>query len=235
MLSSRALLSHAFLASTAFAVAIVGCADPVPVEVVEVKRENVLVSEGGTVTSPSGTISVDFPPRSFTGDTEITMVESSSADIGNAALSTRLLISSSVDGVIGFSAVLRFDDVSELDSIAPANLVVGVGKQPFEEIIDATVVSDGTVEAEISDLGSFVLVDKGVLEGTPEPEGEPEGGPDTFGQCSESCLSASDQPCCLTCGGCAADACVPVCPSGTDWDCELSCCFDYEATTCADI
>lgn len=233
MHSLRALLSLCLLPS--LVVTASGCADPVPVEVVEVKRANVLVSEGGTVTSPSGTISVAFPPRAFTGDTEITMLESSSSDLGNAALSSRLLIASSVDGVIGFSAVLRFDDVSGLDAIAPANLVVGVGKTPFDEFVDTRVADDGSVEAEISDLGAFVLVDKGVLEGTPEPEGEPEGGPDTFGQCSDSCLSASDQPCCLTCGGCAADACVPICPSGTDWDCELSCCFDYETTTCADL
>jgi hypothetical protein len=56
--------------------------------------------------------------------------------------------------------------------------------------------------------------------------------PDRPGECSIGCLSQADSYCCKACGCEGEVKCVPECATGTAWDCELGCCFDYQARAC---
>lgn len=55
------------------------------------------------------------------------------------------------------------------------------------------------------------------------------------GQCDPGCLDLPGAFCCTTCGcGGTSGACEPECSTPYIWDCELGCCFDYDALTCAE-
>jgi len=75
----------------------------------------------------------------------------------------------------------------------------------------------GGVVSPLTKLGSFaaVLVDAGPAS-----------------LCDESCMSQPDAECCTGCGCGGSGSCTPVCGEPFVWDCELACCFDYDALVC---
>lgn len=98
--------------------------------------------------------------------------------------------------------------------------------------------------AEAADQPDVGVIDTGDDDGGGESDGG--GGTDTVdlpdtpvevdaggdNACDPSCLSETMGVCCTTCGCDAEVVCRPVCGSGYTWDCEIQCCFDYEAQTC---
>ncbi|MFT4704894.1 MAG: hypothetical protein ACI81R_002602 [Bradymonadia bacterium] len=62
------------------------------------------------------------------------------------------------------------------------------------------------------------------------------GGPVTFGECAPACLAENEtDECCTDCSCGGSFVCIPVCPDGTEWDCESSCCFNFDVLECADL
>lgn len=83
----------------------------------------------------------------------------------------------------------------------------------------------------------------------PQPEPEPDAGADAgtdagsgedagadtgepgVGECDPACLTEFEVECCTGCD-CGTFDCTPVCPEGTDWDCEQQCCFNFDVLRC---
>ena len=73
------------------------------------------------------------------------------------------------------------------------------------------------IEAPIHTLGSFALV-------VTDAKGA--------SNCDATCMSKPGATCCEACGCNAEVRCTPQCAGKLKWDCEMKCCFDYDAVTC---
>jgi hypothetical protein len=56
--------------------------------------------------------------------------------------------------------------------------------------------------------------------------------PDRPGECNLECVSQRGAFCCKECGCEGEIRCVPECRTGTSWDCEQGCCFNYTTFAC---
>ncbi len=86
-------------------------------------------------------------------------------------------------------------------------------------VVNGTTFGSGTINADITELATFTVIFADAATGPCEP----------------SCMAQPDAVCCTQCGSCVGAAmCQPVCDAPFQWDCEVGCCFDYEAVMCVE-
>ena len=129
---------------------------------------------------------------------------------------TRFWVRSECDGVGGFACRYGLEvQCAYCDDVACSNCTV--------EGQDATCpepVAPPEPDAGADAGGGQGSGDAGVDAGEPG-----------LGECDPACLAEFDVECCTACG-CGTFDCLPVCPSGTDWDCEQQCCFNFDVLRC---
>jgi hypothetical protein len=93
------------------------------------------------------------------------------------------------------------------------------------------VPDTGTPDSGTPTPDSGTPVDAGGDAPTIDTGGTDSGGPVEAGECDPACLLEFETECCTGCG-CTAFDCTPQCPSGTEWDCEQQCCFNFDVQEC---
>lgn len=172
--------------------------------------QDVVAAKGGTVANPDKAVILTIPAGSLAADTTITLTVSPKQD----ATATSVYTFGPAGVVLTTPAAL----VISVDGVTvPAKMKAVMGTQSGTSWaeVPGTKQGSGTIEAPVTTLAAYsvIFVDAG--------------------PCDATCMSQAGAVCCTACGCMEAVACAPQCGSGTMWDCELGCCYDSVAHTCA--
>ncbi len=112
-------------------------------------------------------------------------------------------------------------DVAEPDVSAPDTGAADVAEP---DVAEPDVTEPDVTEPDVTEP------DAGRDGGTAADTG---GGGRPTAECSAACLEERGGECCLDCRCAFQGTCQPVCGAGTEWDCALGCCYDYDLFACA--
>ena len=173
----------------------------------------VSAAKGGTVADPESTVLLNIPAGALVADAEITLtVTPKQAD--------------TVTAVYAFGpAGTQFESPATL-SIDTDGVTVPTGKKVVLAVqqgaswseVPGSVVSGSAVQAPVTVLATYSAI---LADDAPS------------GACDATCMAQAGAVCCTDCGCQGAVKCQPQCAAATPWDCEIGCCFDYDALMCA--
>ena len=172
--------------------------------------QDVVAAKGGIVANPDKSVSLAIPAGALGADTKVTITVSPKEEA--TATSVYTFGPAGVMLTTPATLAISIDGVS-----VPAKMKAVMGVQSgtsWAEVPGATQGS-GIIEAPVSSFGAYSVI----FVATPA--------------CPDECMSQADAVCCTTCGCSAPVKFAPQCGSGTMWDCEVGCCFDYVALKCA--
>jgi hypothetical protein len=174
--------------------------------------QDVVAAKGGSVADPDKTVALTIPAGALGEDTKITLTVSPKEE----ATATRVYTFGPAGVTLTTPAALTINT----DGVTvPANMKAVLGMQSgttWAEVPGA-VQGSGTLEGSVTILAAYSVIFVAAA---------------VAGQCDVACMSQADAVCCTTCGCTMPVSCKPVCGSGTMWDCEIGCCYDYVAHTC---
>jgi len=217
------MYSKLLLAFVAAAPLLLGCGDP---------ATDGAGGAGGAGGASSSTETVELTPDA--GGTFSDQESGVSLVVPAGAVAENVTVSLTITAKTAdtVSSVFRFspeDTVFELpatltievtDVSVPVGMQLAIAQQVDGawSALEGSEQGSGGVITPLTNLGSFAAV---LVESPAES------------LCEQSCLSQPGAICCTTCGCGGSGSCTPVCNDPYVWDCELECCFDYEALTCA--
>lgn len=169
-------------------------------------------SAGGTITADDGKAILSVPAGAVAADVNVTVSVAARADATASAIYTY-----KPAGTV--FAVPASVSISTANISVPAGKTLGLAVKRdgvWQRISDAKSTTT-KIEGPVTTLGELSLV---FFDAAPKSS------------CEDACMSAAGAVCCTSCGCNAEVRCTPTCAAGTKWDCEMNCCFDYEAVKC---
>jgi hypothetical protein len=169
-----------------------------------------ITSKGGEVKSADGDVTMTFPAGSAPNGTEVTLtIHPKTAD---TATDIYEFTPKGLTLEIPAKLVIDIFDVTP-----PMGKTYALATETGSTwtVVPGTTFGSGTINADVPKLDTFavVFVDSG--------------------PCDAGCMAQAGAVCCTGCGCMGAVQCMPQCELPLKWDCEMECCFDYDALKCA--
>lgn len=172
-------------------------------------KQTITASMGGELKSADGDVSLSFAGGAVAADTEVTLtIHPKTAD---TATESYEFTPKGLMLAVPAKLVIDVFDVS-----LPTGKTYALAKANGASwtVVAGTTFGSGTIEADVSELDTFavVFVDSG--------------------PCDAGCMAQAGAVCCTGCGCMGTVKCMPQCEAPLQWDCEIGCCFDYDALKC---
>ncbi len=211
-----------------------------------VKQTDLVADQGGVAESPDGNFALALDAAEVVEDVTVKVTETPDPNESAASLSPAYVVDVDGDLAINFTADLTFAlSAADAESIGVQNLRVAHGENladGWDELLTGTYDSEaGLYRVTTYSFSFFMLVDQSKIEDACECDSDETctadcgcdaDCPANTSECSDSCMAQSGAGCCTGCGCDFEVQCTPECGSGFQWDCEIGCCYDYEAHVC---